>query len=416
MWTIFKFTNLIYLLVSSYIWFAFLLPRNYIPLIVSGLFLMCFAFGHFRLRVTPRAYGILGVLVLYSVYSLYILDFNYALTIFFSYLPAVLLFTLEEQLQKDLLGYVTKWFSIMMGVSIVFFGLSFLVPLPSSLFLPYELSDSYLTFDNYYFFMKTNMYLSENAGIFRFGGPFLEPGHQSLICALLLFANRFRMKRQPLMWILVVSVVLSFSLAGYLILFVGWAMAKIKNIYTMAGIVFIVGGTWLFCTVVWNGGQNPVNKLIFERLEFDKDKGIKGNNRTLRHTDYFFRECVSDGTAVLGVRSLKADKLKIAGAGYKIFILRNGFIGLAFVMMLYLMLIPPGCNLRYGTSFFLLIVMIFLQRAYPTWYSWLLPYVLGLGVMRWNYDEGAGEEEEADPEELPAPESSPLPQGFPDGN
>ena len=26
--------------------------------------------------------------------------------------------------------------------------------------------------------------------------------------------------------------------------------------------------------------------------------------------------------------------------------------------------------------------LIFLQRAYPSWYSWLLPYVLGLGVMR----------------------------------
>ncbi len=382
MWRLFKFVNLLYLLVSSFIWFSFLLPRNYIPMIVSGLMLLCFAFGNFRTRVTPRAIGIFIMVVIYSLYSAFIIDPNYGIITFLSYVPAVLLFVLEKNYQQNLLDFVTKWFCIIMAVSLGFFAIHFVVPLPNFSFLPHEISNSYATFDNYFFFMKTNMYLSENAGVFRFGGPFLEPGHQSMICCLLLFANRFQMRRQPLMWVLLVSILLSFSLAGYLTLAIGWAFVKIRNIYSMLGVVVVLAGTWLFVTVLWNGGDNAVNKLIFERLEYDDKKGIKGNNRTLRHTDFFFKECMKDGTAVLGVRTQKASTLKINGAGYKIFILRYGIVGTVLVGVLYLMMIPGGVNRRYAISFFVLMALIFLQRAYPSWYSWLFPYVVGLGIMR----------------------------------
>ena len=46
------------------------------------------------------------------------------------------------------------------------------------------------------------------------------------------------------------------------------------------------------------------------------------------------------------------------------------------------MLINPKANRRFSISFFLFICIIFLQRAYPGWYSWLLPYVLGIGITR----------------------------------
>ena len=382
MWKLFKFTNLLYLLVSSYIWFAFFLPRNYVPMSVCAVLLVCFAFGHFKAVFNTRAFLCTILVIVYSLYSTFIIDLNYGILTFMSYIPAVLLFILDKPLQEDLLGFVTKWFSIIMGVSLGFFGLHFILPLPSFPFLPNEISTSYLTFDNYFFFMKTNMYLSENAGVFRFGGPFLEPGHQSMICCLILFANRCQIKKQPLMWILVVSILMSFSLAGYLTLIIGWALIKIRNVYSMAFVVGVVGGAWFFVESLWNDGDNAVNQLILQRLEYDSQKGIKGNNRTLKHTDYFFKECVRDGTAVLGVRTQKVDTLKISGAGYKIFILRYGIIGTIFVALLYLFFIPPGCNRRYAVSFLLLMAIIFLQRAYPSWYSWLFPYVVGLGVMR----------------------------------
>ena len=382
MWSLYKLVNLFYLLISSYIWFAFMLPGNYIPIGASFLLVTCFALGNFKIKFDSRAMLVMVMVIIYSLYSFFIIDLNYGIITFLSYLPAVLLFILDEPLQKDLLKYVTKWFCIIMGVSIAAYVIHFVVPLPNFPFLPYQIENSYATFKNYVLFMTTDMYLSENAGVYRFGGPFLEPGHQSLICSLILYANRFNMKQQPLLWILVLSVGLSFSLAGYLILCVGWAFVKIRNIYTMIGIVTVLIGSWIFCTMIWNGGQNPVNKLIIERLEYDDKKGIKGNNRTLKHTDYYFKECVKDGTAVLGVRTQKYNTLKVNGAGYKIFIIKYGIVGTVLVGLIYLFLIPPGVNRKYATCFFILMTLIFLQRAYPSWYSWLLPYVLGLGVMR----------------------------------
>lgn len=410
MWTLFKFVNLIYLLLSSFIWFSFGLPRNYISIFASIAMIVCFAAGNFRAKVTPRAVGVALVTVLYSLYCTFIIDLNYGIITITSFIPAVLLFTLDKEPQEDLLDYVTKWFSIIMAVSLVFFFVHMVIDLPHFPWLPHEISGSYDSFDNYYFFLKTNMYLSENAGVYRFGGPFLEPGHQSMICCLLLFANRFRMRRQPLMWVLLVSILFSFSLAGYLTLAIGWAFISIRNIYSMLGVVTVLGGSWLFVGVIWNDGENPVNKLIFERLEYDEQKGIKGNNRTLRHTDHFYKECMKDGTAVLGVRTQKADALKIRGAGYKIFILKYGIIGTVLVGLLYLIMIPGGVNRRYAVSFFVLMALIFMQRAYPSWYSWLLPYVLGLGIMRHSSLYAPRDDEEEENEDAEAKGQKSIPE------
>lgn len=400
MWQLYKFSNLIYLLLSSYIWFAFLLPLNYVPMTFSLLMLVCFTLGGFSIRLTTKTLLVFLLIVLYSLYSVFIIDVNYGIMTFFSYFPAVLLFVLKEEEQKDLLDFVTKWFCIIMGVSLFLFIVHFVIDMPNFPFKPSSLGDTYEPFKNYFFFMTTDMYFVQNGGIYRFGGPFLEPGHQSLICSLLLYANGFKMKEKPLLWILVGSVLLSFSLAGYLILAVGWLYLKLKNIYTMVISIVLLVGSWLGVTVIWNGGDNPINKLIIERLEFDNKKGIKGNNRTLAQTDHFYNKCVKDGTYLLGVRTLKAMGLKINGAGYKIFILRFGLFGVIWVTLIYLCLIPQGVDKKYALGFFMIIALVFLQRAYPSWYSWLLPYVLGLGVMRHGkeyIEEGSSPEYDGEP-------------------
>lgn len=382
MWTLFKLINLIYLMVSSYVWFSFLLPGNYIPVVVSIIMLTCFAFGGFNIRMTKRVYALSCILILYFLYNVYILGISYGLLSLFSYIPAVLLFMLDISRQEQLLRFVTKWFSIIMGISISVYLIENVLSLPHFSFLPKSLEMSYLPFDNYIFFLKNKMYETELVGINRFSGPFLEPGHQSLICSLLLFANRFRMKDLPCMWILVVSIFISFSLAGYLILLIGFCLIVIKNIVTLVSLGLVFLGSWYGVSQVWNEGNNPINVLIVNRLQFDSSKGIAGNNRTIIQTDYFFKHCVEDGTIWTGVRTQEEMRFKIRGAGYKIFMLRYGIVACCFVTCIYLLLIPRHTNSRYAISFFILIILIFLQRSYPGWYSWLLPYTLGLGIMR----------------------------------
>lgn len=365
-----------------------------------------FAIGNFNIRFTSRVYALIGVLILYSLYGTFILGVSYGLLSFLSYLPAILLFMLDEKKQNNLLQYITKWISIILGVSLVIYLLSSFIQLPHFSFLPPQLANSYTPFENYIFFLKnTSMYEEVQLNITRFSGPFLEPGHQSMVCSFLLFANRFQMRKEPLMWILVVSVLMSFSLAGYLLLVIGFCLIKIKNVYSIIISGVIVASGIFVVTNVWNNGDNAINVLIFDRLEFDSSKGIKGNNRTIKQTDYFFKQCVDDGTIWLGVQTQKEMKLKIRGAGYKIFLLRYGIGGAIFVGLIYLLLIPAGVNRRYAISFLILISITFLQRAYPSWYSWLLPYTLGLGIMRYrsfngnriieDYEVGLPEREDA---------------------
>lgn len=388
MWSVYKIVNLFYLLISNYIWFSFLLPGNVIPLIASTLMIGCFALGRFEVKFTPRAYALFGIIILYALYGVFILNFSYGALTLVSYLPAVLLFILDEERQADLLHFVTRWLCIIMGVSLFMFMVNYVVELPHFSFITPELSFSYKPFDNYLFFLKNNMYNTSFGSIFRFSGPFLEPGHQSILCSLLLVANRFQMKRYPMLWILLISIFASFSLAGYVILLIGFCLVKMRNVTALVGLGVVLAGGVFFVQEVWDNGNNPVKVLILDRLEFDGAKGIKGNNRTIVQTDYFFKQCVDDGTIWLGVRTQKEMKLKIRGAGFKIFMLKYGIIGTVFAAIIYLMLIPKYANRRYAASFFVLIVLIFLQRAYPSWYSWLFTYTLGIGIMRFRSFDG----------------------------
>lgn len=380
MWSVFKVVNLFYLLVSSYVWFSFLLPLNILPVAVSALMLACFAFAKFKIQLSQRVYAIWGVIMLYFIYNLYILGPSYALLTLFSYLPASLIFMLDRDKQKSLLTFLTKWLAIILGSALIAYIAHWFVSLPHFFFHPTG-TENYPGFDNYFVFL-TSEYYGEGSDIGRFSGPFIEPGHQALICVFLMFANRFDFKRQPWLWVLLVSIFFSLSLAGFVLLLLGLVMIKLRNIRTMIGLSFIIGGGWAFVTTVWNGGDNPFNLMVVSRLEYDDKKGIVGNNRTIKQTDFYFDQCIADGTIWTGVKTQKAESLKIRGAGYKIFLLRYGVIGALFVLVLYSMLINPKCNRRYAVCFLIFVFLSFLQRAYPGWYGWLASFVLGTGIMR----------------------------------
>lgn len=396
MWQLYKIVNFFYILVSSYFWIAFLLPGTIIPVAVSAFMIICFALGNFEVKITKRTYAIFAVVMLNTLYSVYILGMSYGLLVFFSYFPPILLFVLNPERQENLLKSISLWMSWLMGISIFVFGLHFVIEIPNFTFLPPQLAVSYSPFKNYIFFLTNEMYGLVTSDLVRFSGPYLEPGHQSMVCALLLFANRFQMKSMPWLWVLVLSIFISFSLAGYVILIVGFCLVKIKNLNSVIAIGVLAFAGWFSVAFLWNGGDNPVNTLIFERLEYDEQKGIKGNNRTVVQTDFFFRQCVEDGSIWLGVHDLKEGNRKIRGAGYKIFILKYGIVGLLLVAWLYLLYIPKNANKRYAISFFLLMSFIFLQRAYPMWYSWLFSYVVGIGVMRNRNFNGASLYEDED--------------------
>lgn len=380
MWPFFKVINLLYVLISSYAWFGSLLPFNLIPVGFSLLMIICFALGKFNLKITSRVYLAFIILVLFTLYTLLNNSLITALLAFINYAPAILVFMLDKKHSVDILKFVSKWISILLGISLGWYMLSMVVPLPHTTFIQPN-NDWYHPFDNYFFFLKSTMYENDVTNVTRFGAFFLEPGHMSMVCSLLLFANKYQMRKYPFLWMPLLCILVSFSLTGYIIILVSLALLKMKNLIYMIATVILLSGAMIFVTDIWNGGDNPVNILIVQRLEFDKEKGIKGNNRTVKTTDYFFRQSVKDGTIWTGIQDDKRAQQKVIGAGYKIYFLRYGIISALFVIALYLIFIKPKANKRYAYSFLTLIALLFIQRAYPMWYSWLFFYIVGIGSM-----------------------------------
>lgn len=378
MWNLFKITSLYYFFASSFAWWSFSgLPRPVMLVAVNVCMLLALMFCNFKIKFTKKAAGIFILILILSAFSTYLIHLSYGLATFFSYLPALFLYILPKRKKRDLLIFVTKWYCIVMGISLVVYAcvqIGILSPIdifkvPDNSFYP--------PYRNYIFFIESTMY---DSLIYRFNGPFLEPGHQAMISGLLLFANRYRFKQNKLLWIPLIAIIISFSLAGYIILIIGIIFIYVRSAIKLFGIALIYLTCYVFVSEVWDGGNNPVNILIFDRLEYDDEKGISGNNRTVAFTDYYFDKCLKDGKLILGERNLAEDNKRMGGAGYKIFLLRYGLISLIMVGYLYLLLISPKANRRYALTFFLLIILVFIQRAYPTWYSWILPYVLGIGI------------------------------------
>lgn len=379
MWQIFKILSLFYFYYSSFAWWSFSFPAVYTPFILSAIMLVCILTTNFKLIINERAYIILLLTIIISIFLTYVHRGNimYFLSSFAVYIQALYLYILPQKRKIDLLQFITKFYSIILGISIIVYLSTYLINLPTIGTFKAGNMEFYPPYDNYIFFVKTRLY---DNFIYRFNGPFLEPGHQAMISGLLLFANKFDLKNNKLLWIPLMGILISFSLAGYIILIISYILLFVKSTVKIISSLIVFIAINFFVTEVWNGGNNPVNVLIFERLELDEDKGIAGNNRTAKITDDYFEQNIKDGKLLLGTRGAKGDSARIVGAGYKVYLLQNGLIALLLVALLYRCLINPKCVKRYSIAFFILICCIFMQRAYPTWYSWLLTFTLGCGI------------------------------------
>lgn len=260
---------------------------------------------------------------------------------------------------------------------------------------------SYVFF-NYIFVLK-GAALYEADGL-RFQSIFTEPGYCGTLLAFMIYALRFEIKKWYVA-VIAIGLLLTMSLAGYVTLFVGYVVyqysrgMKIRN-FAIAAILLI---TTYYASINYDNGNNIVNTLIIERLQPDKDKGILGNNRFSDLTEFYFDKIISNGQILTGLGADEVRRIngndetnenfhgKIQGAGYKIFLIYNGLICAIMVFFAYYLLGTKQCNItgrKYAMGFFIIVCITFIQAAYPTSYSWLIPYILGiLSIESFEYNE-----------------------------
>ena len=365
--------TMFYYLASSYCWIRMYIPKIHYFLVFYNFVFILYLM---TLKNPPSVAKILKPMILLmlitAVTTLQEDNILIALTTFLTYFPAILLYLLPIERKCQVLSFITKWFCIIIGISIVLYVLTFFTSIPN--IGTYKADDDfYPLFRNYLFFIKSTNIIET----FRFNGPFLEPGHLSIVIAFILFANDYDFKNNKLLWILIAALVIGFSLSGWMLTIIGWFLLNYQKINFIPIIIGLAGFIWI--SNIYNGGDNLVNSLILSRLELDDKKGIKGNNRFSKGTDILYDKMVENGSVWTGKGSQFKSK-NVEGAGYKIYFIRQGAFMAILVLAFYALLGSYHPSKKYTISFLLVLCACFLSRGYPNWYSWLLPYVLGTSI------------------------------------
>lgn len=293
--------------------------------------------------------------------------------------PILIFLTFKAQEKKIFLRRLINLFSAIALISLIGFLLHFFINLPYVITKHYN--SFYAPFKNYIIFVVTQ---TGDLGWFtRFTAIYSEPGHLSMACAILLYINGYTLRKWQNL-VLTISVIWSFSLAGFLLYFGGlilYILAKSKRIGKT--LMRIIGGTSLL-VILGLSYYSPTNDdivsvKILSRLEFDESKGIAGNNRNSINFDQYYDEFISGEDKWLGIGRGEVSEM-FGGTGnssYKNYVLGNGIIGMLailFLMGTFLFCYPS----RKGFGLMILLMVSFLQRPYFLWAIECFPYLAAL--------------------------------------
>lgn len=276
------------------------------------------------------------------------------------------IFTSILSLKRDFLlttlSFTTKWLAIILLISSIAFILVIIgIPLPHSTMQADEASGN-LSINNYYLFINAASFTE----IGRFRSIFLEPGYLTLGVAPLLFIHKYNIKNKAVL-VLLFSQLLSFSLAGYILLIFGYiycafcqsANKGVKKIVTSV-FVLILGFIAMFSLF----GQDYIQKTLIGRLEFVNGTFV-GNNRSSLFLDGEYEKLMSSDDKWIGT-TFDVSQSESGVSGYKLFVVEHGLIGIVLVVLAYISLISlRNIRFNYLTGFIILCLLLLYQNSYP---------------------------------------------------
>lgn len=286
---------------------------------------------------------------------------------------------LSEETQQEVLYFITKWTSILLGISLIAYLLFLLGLFKISPGVIIYRNYNYESLNYYFFIIPMDQQFSS---FWRFKAFLMEPGHMMLGVIPLIYANNFNIKNKYVL-ILIIVVLFSFSLAGYITLFIGYILLKSKK--NALGDLFIGVFSIIILYVIANhfGFSSFFDDLILGRLNFDE--GISENTR--RTTSEFdrtvFDQVVSDPvTMLIGTGMPLSDIIaKGGGAGYKPYWVQLGLLGLLLVICTYTSYLDFKSTREVKVFTFVLLLLL-AQDSYPTWFSLLIPYILAMNNLK----------------------------------
>lgn len=290
--------------------------------------------------------------------------------------------SLKIDLQKRIFDFIYNSLAIILLPSICLFVL-----VNSGIQLP-NWGDIIHPTASFYWYTNYGLLLYGSYGV-RFNAIFCEPGHLGMILSFLLFVNGYNLRNKST-WILLIALLLTLSLAGYVLVAMGYFLAQLKlNIKRTLKtflklallLIFIYG-----CIIGYNKGNNLVNDLIISRLQYDKSEGdFVGNNRASTSLERYY-DSLKMSEFIYGIGNKRymdeSANSVLDGAGYMLYIIKYGIIGVIAVFIFYFSVCQiADKRIRYEyISLLILYVLSFLQRSYPFWTSEVFTFILANSI------------------------------------
>lgn len=370
---IFYITMLFLFIHSMYPWFTFEYENVYLSLGALGIT----AFVGFQTKIFQRTKSSIIVSILFLCLYLWLSKYSNiygTLELIIQWLILCYIVSLKYEYKIQLIDFITKWFAILMSISlgayILFLsGVSF----PGTIV---EYQQYFM--DNHYFFLQKEL--------FRFQSVFLEPGHMTMGLAPLLFINKYNLKNRYVL-ILFIAQMLSLSLAGYMMMMIGYSVLFLFDKQSKKSkLISVLLSVILICSVaifMQNSFENNVfDDLIFRRMEFDNGHFV-GDNRSSVYLDRQFEDVVSSSDILTG-RYFNSEMSEKGVAGYKKFIVQFGLIGCVLLILSFFST-HKLLIYKFRRNAFLLVIMILLlllQNAYPTWWCIVIATICGTTFMQ----------------------------------
>lgn len=242
-------------------------------------------------------------------------------------LPLVVVYNIPHNELQRTLRTVKTTLTVLVAVSYTFWALDKLhFPLPSLGFVRHNQYDIIN-----YLYIYTDVLNYEG----RFCGFCLEVGYISLLLVCLLLLNRFDFRKKSTI-MLFAALLCTLSLGGYVLAVAGYMSQRILrqgNYMKKIKVFSIIIVALIVITIValnYNNGDNFFVERIIERLMFDEEYGIAGNNRenivAMQITDeYFFSNKVWMGIGDDAfMRAI--DDPSFDAASFRLFIINYGAI------------------------------------------------------------------------------------------
>lgn len=382
---LFAFVIFLEMISGAYPWFFWNINTNYLFVLCTIVTLVYLKINRIKLNIRSNygfGFALLFISTLLNVDSLTINERIYQIC---SFIP-MLAIASDKTHGEEIFTTIAKWLSYILVPSMLLHLVFLAIGFPPSMIIVNEaVPDAYVYFN--YFILVKNIVMSDYQ--IRFCSIFLEPGYLGTMLSYLLYVGRFDFKKKYNV-VFLFALILTLSLAGFVIAALAWILIKLqegKSIKRLVQIICVLGIVY-YGGINYNGGNNILNEQILSRLQYDKDKGISGNNRASHMAEAYFDYYMQTGEILFGVGQRQVRKIngggaagvdfndQIRGAGYMIFFITNGIIEAVIIFFGYLMFVRKT-DRKYGYGFLLLIVITFVQAAYPLSPSWLIPFIFG---------------------------------------